>query len=230
MSNEIVVQNDSDLTEADIVKVKEFSDSGMPGLARIDDAILYRMTEMYLAGSTYYQISHSMNLSKALVMYVSHTYGWYPSKKEYLSEIDHKIKGRLGDSNLLNQDFLLLLAQGLQKKITKKLERYLATDDPSHANEINLKEVDKLLKTIDMIKELNNEGKSSKGKTPAVGLNLDNFSGTIERSGENQVTITPKERVLGDVLARHADKLRAEANSKAAQTSDIKKNVTKNEE
>jgi hypothetical protein len=230
MTNEVVTLPNSDLTESDMAKISAFVEEGMPGLSRVDDAVLYRMTEMYLAGSTYHQISVALNLPRTIIIYMSHTCGWYPSKNEYLTELDQHIKSRVINSNLLSQDFLLLLAQAYQKKITKKLQRYLATDDTSHTDEIDLKEIDKLLKTIEMIKDLNSEGKNSKGKTPAVGLNLGDGV-TIERSGDNKVTITPKERVLGDVLSRYADKLRAEeSNKKPNKTSDIKENVTKNEE
>ncbi len=207
MSNEVVKQPESDFTEADMVRINKFVDDGLPGATAVDDSVLYRMTEMYLSGSTYYQISNALNLPRIVVLYFSHKYEWYPAKKSYLVELDHHIKGRVVDSQLLSRDFLLLLVQVYQKKITKSFQRYLATDDTSHTDEVDLKEVDKLLKTIEMIKELSNDGKNSKGKSPAVGLNLGDGV-TIERSGDNKVTITPKERALGDILAKYADQRR----------------------
>jgi len=230
MSNEIAVKPVTDLSEADMAKIKAFAEEGMPGLAKMDETDLYRMTEMYLSGSTYHQISSSLNIPRTLVLYVSHTYDWYGTKKDYLVELDHHIKGRVITSNLISQDFLLLLVQAYQKKIGKNLQRYLATDNPTHTEEIDLKEVDKLLKVIDMIKELNSDGKNSKGKTPAVGLNLGEGV-TIERSGD-KVTITPKERVLGNVLSKYAERVRAEEGNKPdkKQNHDIEENVTKKEE
>lgn len=220
----------TDLNESDMVRIEAFIEKGMPGLSAIDDAVLYRMTELYLSGSTYWQIAHTLNLSRPLVLYVSHTYGWYPAKKEYLMELQERIKGRVIDSKLVSQDFLLLLTQAWQKKISKSLKKYLATDDTTHTEEIDLKEVSQLLKTIEIIKDLNNEGKDSKGRTPAVGLNVGDGV-TIERSGDNKVTITPKEKTLGDVLKKFADSRRAEASKgKNENKSDIVVEEPKKEE
>lgn len=214
MSEEKKVATDSkttDLSESDMVRIDAFVEKGMPGLAALDEATLYRMTELYLSGSTYWQIANTLNVSRPLVLYVSHNYGWYPAKREYLHELQERHKSRIIDSKLVSQDFLLLLTQAWQKRIGGKLKRYLATDDESHANEIDLKEVGQLLKTIEMIKDLDDEGKDSKGRTPAVGLNLGDGV-TIERDGDNKVTITPKEKTLGDMLKKFADNRRAEAN------------------
>lgn len=221
----------TDLTEADMERVNKFIADGLPDIAKVDESTLYRMTDMYLSGCTYQQIQSTLRLSRPLVLYVSHTYGWYPAKREYLSDIQEKIKSRVVDSKLVSQDFLLLLTQAYQKKITKKLKQYLATDDDSHTDEIDLKEIAQLLKTIEMVKELNNEGKNSKGNGPSVGVNVGEGV-TIERSGENKLTITPKEKekVLGDMLARYADRQRAEEEGRNSHKSDIKKDVNKNEE
>lgn len=212
----------SDLTPADLERVQQFADEGCPGLAKIDDNMLYRMTDMYLNGSTYQQIQTTLRLTRALVLYVSHTYGWYPARMEYIGELQSRMNFRIAESKLVNQDFLLLLTQAWQKKIGRNLRKYLETDDTSHTEEIDLKEVDKLLKTIEMIKDLNNEGKNSKGKTPLVGLNLGEGV-TVERSSDTTVTITPKEKVVGEMLKKHADNRRAEENKqKTAKNSDIK--------
>lgn len=198
----------TDLSEQDMVKIAKFEESGCPGLAAVNEETLYRAFEMYLTGSTYWQIQSGLQLNRSLVVYMSHKYGWYPAKREYLNEINEKIKGRVIDSKLVSQDFLLLLTQAWQKKIGSKLRKYLATGDEANTD-IDLKEVQQLLKTIEMINDLDSEGKNSKGKSPAVGLNLGDGV-TIERSGDNKVTITPKEKTLGDMLKKFADSRRAE--------------------
>lgn len=235
MSNVPVKKPDSDLSEKDLVKIAEFQAEGLPGLAKLNESDFHRMTEMYMNGSTYWQIATTLGLSRQLVMYVSHTYGWYPAKQEYLTELQEKIKGRIIDSKLASQDFILLMIQAYQKKLGAKLRKYLATDDPTHADEINLKEIDKLLKAVEMIQTLSSEGKSASGKSPAVGLNLGDGV-TIERSGDNKVTITPTpiEKTLGNMLKKFADSRRAEQNktdeSKTEKKSDIDTERNPNEE
>jgi antitoxin component of MazEF toxin-antitoxin module len=216
---------ETDLSEKDLEKVHQFKGEGLPGLAKLNETDFYRMTEMYMNGLTYWQISTTLNISRPLVMYLSHTYQWYPAKQEYLSELQEKIKGRVIDSKLASQDFILLLIQAYQKRIGGKLKQYLATDDGERADEINLKEIDKVLKAIEILQNLSGDGKSSAGKTPAVGLNLGDGV-TIERSGDNKVTITPAiDKHLSGMLKKMADERRAEQNK-----SDIKENEPKNEE
>lgn len=218
----------SDISEKDMEKVNKFMSDGLPGLAKLGESDFHRMTEMYMSGSTYHQISNSTGHARSLILYLSHTFGWFPARREYLHELQEKVKSRIIDSKLESKDFLLLYIQASQKRIGKNLKKYLSTDDESHANEINLKEVAQLLKTIEVLQGLDSEGKDSKGKTPAVGLNLGDGV-TIERSGDNKVTITPKEKTVGDMLKKFADKRREEQN-KSKDSSDIIDVTNNNEE
>lgn len=226
MSESLPVKVETDLSEKDLEKVAQFQGEGMPGLAKLTEADFHRMTELYMSGMTYWQISTTLNVPRVLIMHLSHTYAWYPARQEYLAELQEKIKGRVIDSKLASQDFLLLLIQAYQKKLGTKLKRYLSTDDPSHADQINLKEIDKLLKAVEIVQSLSSDGKTASGKTPAVGLNLGDGV-TIERSGDNKVTITPAiDKHLGHMLKKFADQRRAEQNK----TSDIKGNQPKKED
>ena len=218
---------ETDLSERDLAKVKEFVAEGMPGLAKLGESDFHRMAEMYMHGSTYQQIQSSLKVPKALVYYLSHTYGWYPARREYLEEIQTKIKSRVSDSKLSSQDFLLLAIQAYQKKLGKRLQDYLASDDSAHADGINLKEIDKLIKLIETLQSLDSDNKKSGNKTPAIGLNVGDGA-TIERAGDNKLVITPTVNAqLGSILKKFADNRRAEEDKKL---SDIGKNKPKNEE
>jgi len=220
----------TDISPADMGKIQEYMDQGLPGIAKVDDTALFRMVDMYLTGSTYWQISNALNISRKIIIYLSHKHDWYGARREYLTEMQTQMKARVIDAKLVSKDFLLLLTQAWQKKIGKKLQKYLATDNEAHANEIDLKEVGQLLKTIDMINNLSDEGKDSKGRTPAIGLNLGDGV-TIERDGDNKVIITPKEKTLGDMLKKFADSRREEQNKeKVKASSDIETEEPKNKE
>jgi hypothetical protein len=219
----------TDISDRDMQKVRAFIADGMPGLTKLVEADFHRMAELYMNGSTYWQICTATGVPRHLVMYLSHTYGWYPAKQEYLAELQEKIKGRVIDSKLASQDFILLLIQAYQKKIGGKLQQYLATNDPAHADQINLKEIDKLLKAVEMIQDLSSDGKTKGGKTPAVGLNLGDGV-TIERSGDNKVTITPTiDKQLGTMLKKFADGRRAEQEKAANEKRDLDKQNKKEE-
>jgi hypothetical protein len=208
----------TDLSPKDLEKVKQFAADGMPGLAKLGESDFHRMAELYMNGATYWQISSIVSQPRALIMYLSHTYGWFEAKQEMQQEMQEKIKARVIDSKLASQDFILLMIQAYQKRLGAKLRSYLATDDETHADEINLKEIDKLIKAIETLKDLNSDPKPSKG--PAIGLNVGDGA-TIERTGDNKLTITPAiDRQLGDMLKKFADK-RREEQAKAEKGRDI---------
>lgn len=221
MSDLLVQQNNTDLSEKDMKSIEAFKASGLPGLAALKDEDFQRMTELYMGGTTYWQIAHALNITRSLVIYVSYKYGWYPAKQEYLVELQEKIKARVIHSKLASQDFILLLIQAYQKKIGAKLTKYLATNDPVHAEQINLKEIDKLLKAVDMLQALSTDPKSSNGRNPAVGLNVGDGV-TIERSGDNAVTITPKpiDKTLSAMLKKWGDERRTEQNKNSKSDDD----------
>ena len=194
----------TDFTEADIKAIEAFEADGCPGLANIDDVNLTRMLELYLSGKTYRQISVILRVPKPVILYMSHKFKWLEMRTEYLAELEFTIRNRVLDAKLASQDFLLQIMHLYQKKIGSKLNKYLSTDNEDFANAIDLKEVDKYLKTVDMLHKLTSEGKGSDGK-PAVGLNLGEGTVTIKKVGPNEVEITPKDKAVASILKQHAD-------------------------
>lgn len=203
----------TDITESEMAKINKFIEDGLPGIGTVNETQLYRMYELYLTGSTYSQIAVTLGLKKIIVLYLSHNNDWYSSKKEYLSEIQEKIKNRVVESKLRSQEFMLLLVQAWQKKISKNLNKFLATNDEEHMERVDLKEVAQLMKAIEIVNDLDNTGKDSKGKTPAVGINVGNGV-TIEKSGNNKISITPAKTSIGEILKQYADASREEEKNK----------------
>lgn len=208
MSNLPSLTPTTDLTESELKKIDKFMEDGLPGIATVTDSKLYRMLDLYLNGSTYSQISNTLEIKKIYVLYFAKTANWYDIKQNYLSEIQEKIKSRVVDSKLRSQEFMLLLVQAWQKKITKKLTKYLATEDQEHMEGVDLKEVAQLMKAIEMVNGLDSEGKDKNGKTPAVGLNIGSHGVDIQKTGDNTLSITPKEAPVGNLLQQLADERR----------------------
>lgn len=208
MPKELTIK-ETDISASELVKVQKYKEDGLPGLASITDSQVYRMMDLYLTGSTYSQIAEALRVTKVTVMYLSDSHNWYGIKREYLNEIQEKIKNRVVDSKLRSQEFMLLLVQSWQKKIGRKLSMYLATNDTAHMDNLDLKEVSQLMKAIEMVNELDNTGKGTNGKTPPIGLNIGDGI-TMEKIGDNKITITPKPTSIGDILKAHADRSRLE--------------------
>lgn len=220
-----------DFSPKDLERIEKFKEEGMPGLLTLDETKVARILDLYLSGKTYHQISRIMRVEKALVLYLSKKFNWFSTRQEYLFELESNIRSRVVEAKLTSQDFLLELTSVWQKKIGSKITKYLASGEDSHAEEIDLKEVDKYLKTIEMLHKLTSEGspKSSGGQSPAIGLNLGDGV-TITKKSDNEVEITPKQAAIGDVLKKFADLRREEEKKKNSAKSDIKgKQGDKNE-
>lgn len=203
---------DNDLNVENLKKVQEYIDKGLPGIDQVDDVKHSKMLDLYLSGTTYEKISQVVRINKTIVMFVSFKSKWYAARQDYLFELEEGMKRRVLETKLMSQDFMLQLIQAWQKKMGKKLNRYLSTDDEKHMNEIDLKELDRYLKVIE---SLNGSIQSprSDSKAPAVSLNLGDGV-TVTKKGENEVEITPKQKTISDTLQYYADLRRAEEEKK----------------
>lgn len=189
----------TDLSDKDLALIDQFKAEGMPGLYEIKEGQVERMLDLYLSGKPYIQISRILMLPKSLIMYISQKYSWFSARQEYHFELESTIRNRLVEAKIKDQDFLLSLTQMYQKKIGRKISSYLATDDESHADAIDGKDVDKALKVMEMLHKIGSDAKEGKAAAPAVGLNLGDGV-TVRKTGENSVEITPKQKTVSELL------------------------------
>lgn len=197
----------TDLSKDELERIERFKEEGMPGLTAIEESGIHRIMDLYLSGKSYRQISQTLRLNKTLIMFLSNKFNWYMMRREYLHELEMTQRQRLLESKIESKDFLLALTHMWQKKIGGNITKYLQTDDERFANEIDLKEIDRYLKTIDIIHKLSYDGKAD-GK-PTVGLNLGDGV-VITKKGNNEVEITPKQKTIKDALRQFADMRREE--------------------
>ena len=215
---------ETDISASEMVKVRTYTEHGMPGLVDITESQIYQMINLYLEGSTYTQIANILKVKKVLVMYLAHNQNWYAVKREYLDEIQEKIKNKVVDSKLRSQEFMLTLVQAWQKKIGNQLTKYLSTNDVEHMNDIDLKEIAQLMKAIEIVNSLDNAGKSPNNKTPAIGLNVGDGV-TVEKTGNNTISITPKSTSIGDLLKKYADGNREKEKSENVRLEKVKSDI-----
>lgn len=206
----VMEQPANDFSQKDLEVIKAYEEAGLPAVATVDDKKMASMLEMYLSGKTYRQIATTMQIKKEIVLYMSYKFKWFDLRNEYLVDLESSMRGRVLEAKIVNQDFLLQLQAMWQKKIGSKISKYLATDNEEFANEIDLKEVDKYLKTVELLQKLAAEGKApSDSNRPMVGVNAGDGV-TIVRKGDNEIEITPKSKAIGDALKMFADSRREE--------------------
>jgi hypothetical protein len=207
--NKLAIQDGeptTDLSLDDRGRVTAFKEEGMPGLAALEEPQMHRIMDLYLSGKSYRQISQAVRVNKTLIMYLSDRFGWYMMRREYLHELEMHQRQKVLESKIESKDFLLQLTHMFQKKIGSNISKYLQTDDERFANDIDLKEVDRYIKIVDMLHRLSSEGRDGK---PIVGLNMGDGV-VITKKSNNEVEITPKQKTLRDALKQFADMRREE--------------------
>lgn len=219
----------TDFSADDLVKIQDFKDRGLPGLDRVAEVQMERMMNLYLEGKNYHQISRIMRLPKVMIMYLSERFGWCEMRVEYLNDLQTHLHIRTVESKIASQDFLFQLQHMFQKKIGRKIQEYLQTDNESVADQINLKEVDKYVKVIEAIDKITTDRlPKDKDGRPLIGLNIGEQGVTITKKSDNTMEITPKDKTIGDKLKEFADMRRKiEAETKVPNKSDIDKKDNK---
>jgi hypothetical protein len=201
----------SDFTSKDLEVIKKYEEAGLPGLLTVDEVKLARIMDMYLSGKTYRQIAMTMATQKQIVLYLSHKFNWFQLRNEYIEDLEANMRNRVMEDRIVNKDFLLQLQHVWRKKISNKMDKYLATGNEEFLNEIDLKEVNHLLKTIETMNKMTAEKAAAGQGTPSVGLNLGDGV-TVVRKSDTEVEITPKSKAIGDMITQYANLRREEEN------------------
>lgn len=206
----------TDMSQNDLAAIAAYVEEGTPGLERLDSVTLKIMTEAYLGGMSYRQISSISRLKKPVVLYIAQRFGWYEARRDYLDELGLTIRDRLLDAKIESKDFMMQISQFYKKKIGMHMQKFYETGNEDFAHKVSGKDVDQYRKAVELLHKLNDEGKNpATGRAPAVGLNL-GHGVTVERHEDGSVEITPKEKAVGGVLAKLANFRREEESKKAA--------------
>jgi len=224
----ITVLNNSketDITPKELVKIAEYKEAGLPGLHSVvqNEVTMIKAYELYMDGKTYAEISKIVGVKKDIILYLAHKYDWYNTKLEQYAILDANMKDRVLFSRLVNQDFTLQIQEFFKKKIGRKMTRFMASGDDEVANSVDRKDIEMYFKSVDLLEKLTTE-KVPMNARPTVGLNLGDGV-TVKKIGENEVSITPKQKTAAEMLKDLANLKRAEENETKS-PNDINKEAT----
>jgi hypothetical protein len=203
----------TDITTRELQLVEKYKEDGLPGVTTINDIGIVKALDMYLLdGKTYHEIAKILGTKKEIILYFAQKHNWYQTKMDHIEILDANMKERILQANLLNQDFLLQIQSFFKKKIGHKINRFFATGDDEVANSVDRKDIEMLFKAIDLTDKLTSERPAPGARGPTVGLNLgDGVS--VQRVGENEVVITPRNKTTGEMLNELANLKRKEEES-----------------
>ena len=217
----LVIEPTSDFTSADLKVIEKYKEDGLPAVSTLTDSTLVHALEMYLSGKSYREISQLVSKPKAMVLYLSEKYNWFEKRQEYLREIQDNMLQRTLEAKIVGQDFLIQLKQFFEKKIGTNINNYMRTNNEAFAALVDLKEVDKYIKTFETLDKLTTvkQPRSDKPSAPTIGINAGLSGVTITKTGDNTVEVTPTEKPKS-ALEKFAEERRREAEKTL---SDIKK-------
>lgn len=217
-----------DLTSQEAERVQRYIEAGTPGVGSIDDNKLYRIMDLYLSGKTYHSISAAMSINKDMLMYLSYKFNWVTAREEYLNDQQYMVIERLREAKIRSTNFLVDLSYFYQQKIGRHINNFHRTGDIESAEKIDPKDVDKLLKVMDMHLKYSSEGRAAPASP--VGLNMGENGVTITKSADGSVEITPREAYPTNFLKQYADMRREEEKkNNVAKLSDNSHNSIKGE-
>jgi antitoxin component of MazEF toxin-antitoxin module len=201
---------ETDITPIELQAIAKFKEDGMPGLITVaqNEVTLTKALDLYLSGKTYHEISKIVNIKKEIILYLGQKFNWYATKIEQLQILDACIKERILQAKLVNQDFVLQIQQFFLKKIGRRMTRFMASGDEETANSIDRKDLEMYMKSVDLLDKISTE-KIPTNYRPTVGLNLGDGV-TVRKVGENEVTITPRNKTAAEMLNELANLKRTE--------------------
>lgn len=195
----------TDIVGKDLDIVNDYVTKGRPGFLDVTEADAKKMFDLYLVGQTYRQIAGITRTPRALVMYLSQKIQWFDRRQEYLVELEASKYTRIVEAKLMHQDLMLRYVSALHKKIGGQLNGYMATGDDKTLEKVNLKEMELLMKAM---ASLDKSIATPVAPGPLVGISMPD-GGTMTRTGENTIEITPKEKSTEGMLKKFADMRRA---------------------
>lgn len=224
-----VLNKETDITSRELINIAKFKEEGLPGLAAVaqNEVTLTKALDLYMSGKTYHQISKIVGVKQEVILYLGHKFNWYQTKMQQLEILDANIKERILQAKLMNQDFVLQIQQFFLKKIGRKMTRFMASGDEEMADSVNKKDLEMYMKSVDLLDKISSE-KIPAGSRPAVGLNLGDGV-TVRKIGENEVSITPRNKTIGEMLSELANSKRTEETTNSANDITVQDTQNNNE-
>jgi hypothetical protein len=205
------VSKRTEFTEKDLEDLEQYKAEGAPGIHAIPHEVLTKCMELYLEGRSFREISVTLLLKRIQIMYLAQRFNWWDIRQNYIEELQNQIAQRVVDSKLSSQTFMLKLIHNWERRMSKKIDEYQRTNVEPEGGVVDFKEVDKYLKTVEVLHKITaeNTGRLNVPASP-IGLNVGDGI-TIEKNG-NQLNISPKtkERSVAEMLKAIADAKRQE--------------------
>jgi hypothetical protein len=201
---------DTDFSEREIQRIVEFEQNGLQGVSKLSDEQYKLAYKMYLEGCSYDIISNRFHIKKDVILYRAWKDQWYSAKKAKLLELSESIVDRINIAKADSVSFLVDLVQFSHEYYKDKIDQYRKTKDDRIVETLDMKQLEKYFKTIEMLDKLTKVGEGAEGKdskTPLVNV-IFNGIASVSREG-NTMSVTPdkKEELTEEALLKQIAEL-----------------------
>lgn len=199
---------DTDFSDKEIEKIVQFEQNGLQGISKLSDEQYKLAYKMYLEGCSYDLISNRFHIKKDVILYRAWKDQWPKAKKMKLIELSESIVDRISIAKADSVSFLVDLIQFSHEYYKEKIDQYRKTKDDRIVETLDMKQLEKYFKTIEMLDKLtkiSEDGKDS--KTPLVNV-IFNGIASIKKDG-NTMSVTPdkKEELTEEAMLKQIAEL-----------------------
>lgn len=187
----------TDMDKSEVYALAIFKKRGCQGLQRIDDVMVYKICNLYMAGKTYEEIAIITKEKKELILYLSEKLGWFSSKMAYLNKLNNGMLNKIYKNKLEGMNFLTNIMAFNHKYYGDKINQYLMTGDDKIVENLDWKPLEKYVKAVECLnKMLPEDPKDPKDRKPFAEIHL-HGDAEITSSGPNQIKVeTPKAQLV----------------------------------
>jgi hypothetical protein len=205
----------SGFTLKELDDIEKYKEAGLPGIIDVTDEKLMSAFGMRLDGMRFQEIARSLSLKKVQVMYLADKYNWHERRIEYLDGLEMHIKDQVIEQKIRSKGFIMKAMHVMNRRMSKKFDRYLSTGDESIGDSIDMEEMSLYLKMTKAISDLDAAGlaRNPENNQSLIGINAGESGVTMKRLDDGSVEITPRQKSHAEMLAELAKSKREQKNN-----------------
>lgn len=203
-TKELSVNGTTGLTFAELDEIQAYRDDGLPGIIEVTDQVFMAAFNMYLDGRSFKECAKNLGLQKIVIMHLAEKHNWFKHRVEYLDGYERYLKEQIVEEKIHSQYFIMKAMFVFRKRMGKKLDKYIRTDDESVGDTIDFKEMAIYNKMVETVANLDAKGIArDPSDKPAVGINLGDGV-NMKKLPDGSVDITPRQKTVAEMMAELA--------------------------
>jgi len=183
---------DSDMSDQELHDLDVFIKNKLPGIVRVNETDIFRWFELYMAGKNYSEIAELTSSTLAHILYIAHKSEWHLKRQEHYSTLAGGLINKIAETKLDSADTMATIITAMNKFFKGKADRFLATGDPTHLEEMDTRMLSQYTKLSESLEKVINpsRGKDDNGGSRGVSIFINSKENTISSGDKEPINIT----------------------------------------